>query len=105
MSGSIYSVEIVGTKHILTFRKPNPLPKVGDVFVANYSFHTLANKHYSRGDTFTIIARDVPNPHGRKSTIGCLLVECKYMQSVWSEFDDGVSNGLFSLIVSSKVLS
>lgn len=80
-----------------SFRKPARLPQAGDVYEANEPVDTIAPARYEKGDTFEVLERTRFAPHHRLSELDNLLIRCKHMTSVWSEFDSGVACGRFRL--------
>jgi hypothetical protein len=81
------------------FVRPDRVPQAGDVYEATQPGATIAPAQYVAGDTFEIMERTHFAPHHRKSELGNLIVRCKHMTSVWTEFDDGVACGRFRLRV------
>lgn len=88
-----------GAKHFeMEFREPARVPQCGDVYRLTFPISTLAKVSYKAGDLFTVLERTGFAPHHRTSSLGNLLIKCKHMTSVWTEFDHGVATGMFKLV-------
>lgn len=83
-----------------SFPLPERLPMPGDEYAVTREFWTLANIHYRAGDRFTVLERTHFAPHHRVSSLGNLLIRCKQMTSVWTNFDSAVAEGHVELVAS-----
>lgn len=81
------------------YSKPCParLPQQGDVYVTRIPFATLGAS-YQVGDRFAILGRTQDAPHHFLSSLGNLVILCKVMRSIWSEFDAAVATGEVELV-------
>jgi hypothetical protein len=80
-------------KESAEFPAPDRLPREGDVYEFTCRVATLANVTYNKSDLLTIIRRTKAAPHCRISSLGNLLVACKYMTSIWTNIEMMVANG------------
>ena len=86
------------TRFVSEFPAPDRLPQPGDVYEFTVCVRTLANITYLPGERLTIIGRTDFAPHKRKSSLGNLLVNCKYMTSVWTNIESMIAQGTINLV-------
>lgn len=73
------------------------LPQSGDVYQFNEFCYTPRGVYHT-GDQLIILDRTGQAPHGRISSLGNLLVKCKYAVSVWTNIEWAIADGRLSLV-------
>jgi hypothetical protein len=81
----------------ITLPRPERLPQPGDVYVATDSIWTISPAQYVAGDRFEVMERTHFAPHHRRSSLGNLVIRCRFKKSVWSCFDAVVATGCLRL--------
>jgi hypothetical protein len=82
----------------LELDRPDVLPQPGEVYEAVRSFHTVGGLTYHRGDKFKILRRTNRSPHNRRSSLGNLVIECKYHTSVWTAFESAIAGNWIQFV-------